>query len=120
MLAKNPNHTGSLGVAISEAVELAVQRDDTKYALGSVLNHVLLHQTVIGQEAMEQMKMADTWPDVVIGCAGGGSNFAGIAFPLSGTLCAADKSRALWRWNPPPARHSRVANTPMTLVIPPA
>ena len=84
VLAKNPNHPGSLGIAISEAVELAVQRDDTKYALGSVLNHVLLHQTIIGLEAMEQMKMADTWPNVVIGCAGGGSNFAGIAFPFIG------------------------------------
>ena len=84
VLAKNPDHPGSLGIAISEAVELAVQRDDTKYALGSVLNHVLLHQTIIGQEAMEQMQMADDWPDVVVGCTGGGSNFAGIAFPFIG------------------------------------
>ena len=74
VLAKNPSHPGSLGIAISEAVELAVQRDDTKYALGSVLNHVLLHQTIIGLEAMQQMEMADTWPDVVVGCTGGGSN----------------------------------------------
>jgi tryptophan synthase beta chain len=94
VLAKDPNHPGSLGIAISEAVELAVQRDDTKYALGSVLNHVLLHQTIIGQEAMEQMKMADDWPDVVIGCAGGGSNFAGIAFPFIGHgLRGGEKSR---------------------------
>jgi tryptophan synthase beta chain len=84
VLAENPNHQGSLGIAISEAVELAVQREDTKYALGSVLNHVLLHQTIIGQEAMEQMQMADDWPDVVVGCCGGGSNFAGIAFPFMG------------------------------------
>ena len=63
---------------------MAVQREDTKYALGSVLNHVLLHQTIIGQEAMEQMQMADDWPDVVVGCCGGGSNFAGIAFPFMG------------------------------------
>ncbi len=84
VLAENPNHPGSLGIAISEAVELAVQREDTKYALGSVLNHVLLHQTIIGQEAMEQMQMADDWPDVVVGCCGGGSNFAGIAFPFMG------------------------------------
>lgn len=84
VLAKRPDHPGSLGIAISEAVELAVQRDDTKYALGSVLNHVLLHQTIIGQEAMEQMQMADDWPDVVVGCCGGGSNFAGIAFPFMG------------------------------------
>ena len=94
VLAKTPNHPGSLGIAISEAVELAVQREDTKYALGSVLNHVLLHQTIIGQEAMEQMKMADAWPDVVIGCAGGGSNFAGIAFPFMGhALRGGEKSR---------------------------
>lgn len=84
VLAQNPHHTGSLGIAISEAVELAVQRDDTKYALGSVLNHVLLHQTVIGLEAMEQMQMADAWPDVVVACTGGGSNFAGLAFPFMG------------------------------------
>ncbi|MBK7002775.1 MAG: TrpB-like pyridoxal phosphate-dependent enzyme [Rhodoferax sp.] len=94
VLASHPNHPGSLGIAISEAVELAAQRDDTKYALGSVLNHVLLHQTIIGQEAMEQMKMANDWPDVVIGCAGGGSNFAGIAFPFIGHgLRGGEKSR---------------------------
>lgn len=94
VLAKDPNHPGSLGIAISEAVELAVKRDDTKYALGSVLNHVLLHQTVIGLEAMEQMKMADVWPDVVVACTGGGSNFAGIAFPFMGhALRGGQKSR---------------------------
>lgn len=94
VLAKTPDHPGSLGIAISEAVELAVQRDDTKYALGSVLNHVLLHQTIIGQEAIVQMQMADAWPDVVIGCAGGGSNFAGIAFPFIGhALRGGQKSR---------------------------
>ncbi|MDP7622393.1 MAG: pyridoxal-phosphate dependent enzyme, partial [SAR324 cluster bacterium] len=71
-------------IAISEAVEVAAQNDDTKYALGSVLNHVLLHQTVIGQEAIKQMDMAGDYPDIVIGCAGGGSNFAGIAFPFLG------------------------------------
>ncbi|HYH38839.1 MAG TPA: TrpB-like pyridoxal phosphate-dependent enzyme [Azospirillum sp.] len=81
ILAQNPDSTGSLGIAISEAVERAVARDDTKYALGSVLNHVLLHQTVIGEEAMMQMEMAGDEPDVVIGCTGGGSNFAGLAFP---------------------------------------
>ncbi len=82
ILAEDPESTGSLGIAISEAVEEAATRDDTKYSLGSVLNHVLLHQTVIGQEAMAQMGMAGDEPDVVIGCAGGGSNFAGIAFPF--------------------------------------
>ncbi|MEB2317710.1 MAG: TrpB-like pyridoxal phosphate-dependent enzyme [Pseudomonadota bacterium] len=84
VLEKRPDHPGSLGIAISEAVEVAVKRDDTKYALGSVLNHVLLHQTIVGLEAMEQMKMADAWPDVIVGCTGGGSNFAGIAFPFIG------------------------------------
>ena len=84
VLAERPDHPGSLGIAISEAVELAVQRDDTKYALGSVLNHVLLHQTVTGLESIEQMHMADVEPDVVIGCTGGGSNFAGMAFPFIG------------------------------------
>jgi tryptophan synthase beta chain len=84
VLAERPNHPGSLGIAISEAVELAVQRDDTKYALGSVLNHVLLHQTVTGLESIEQLHMADVEPDVVVGCTGGGSNFAGIAFPFIG------------------------------------
>ncbi len=74
--------TGSLGIAISEAVEVAVASEDTKYALGSVLNHVCLHQTVIGQEAIAQLEMAGEYPDVVVGCVGGGSNFAGIAFPL--------------------------------------
>ncbi|MFZ0791873.1 MAG: TrpB-like pyridoxal phosphate-dependent enzyme [Chromatiaceae bacterium] len=84
ILAEHPDSTGSLGIAISEAVEMAAQRDDTKYALGSVLNHVLLHQTVIGLEAQEQMAMAGDYPDMVIGCTGGGSNFAGIAFPFLG------------------------------------
>jgi len=84
MLAKNARHSGSLGIAISEAVEVAASRDDTKYALGSVLNHVLLHQTVIGQEAMAQFELAADYPDIVIGCTGGGSNFAGIVFPFLG------------------------------------
>ena len=84
ILAEHPDSTGSLGIAISEAVEVAAQRDDTKYALGSVLNHVLLHQTVIGIEAMQQMEMAGDYPDMVIGCTGGGSNFAGLAFPFLG------------------------------------
>jgi len=84
ILAKNPDSTGSLGIAISEAVEMAAQRDDTKYALGSVLNHVLLHQTVVGQEAMKQLELAGDYPDVIVGCTGGGSNFAGISFPFIG------------------------------------
>jgi len=82
ILAKDPESNGSLGIAISEAVEDAATRDDTRYALGSVLNHVCLHQTIIGLEAKEQMALAGDYPDVVIGCHGGGSNFAGIAFPF--------------------------------------
>ncbi|MDT8440577.1 MAG: TrpB-like pyridoxal phosphate-dependent enzyme [Desulfuromonadales bacterium] len=82
ILADDPQSNGSLGIAISEAVEDAVSRDDTRYALGSVLNHVCLHQTVIGLEAREQLALVDDYPDVVIGCHGGGSNFAGIAFPF--------------------------------------
>ncbi|MCH8103091.1 MAG: TrpB-like pyridoxal phosphate-dependent enzyme [Chloroflexi bacterium] len=82
ILEANPDSPGSLGIAISEAVEVAVSRDDTKYSLGSVLNHVLLHQTIIGQEAIKQMEKADAYPDMVIGCVGGGSNFAGISFPF--------------------------------------
>jgi len=84
ILAEHPDSTGSLGIAISEAVEMVVQREDTKYALGSVLNHVLLHQTVVGQESMAQMEMAGDYPDIIVGCTGGGSNFAGISFPFIG------------------------------------
>lgn len=82
VLAKDPDSPGTLAIAISEAVEDAVQRDDTNYSLGSVLNHVCLHQSIIGQEARLQLEMADDYPDMVIGCCGGGSNFAGIAFPF--------------------------------------
>jgi len=84
ILAEHPNSPGSLGMAISEAVEVAAQHADTKYSLGSVLNHVLLHQTVIGQEAIAQLEMAGDYPDIIVGCTGGGSNFAGIAFPFIG------------------------------------
>jgi tryptophan synthase beta chain len=86
ILAAHPDSPGSLGIAISEAVEVAAKNGDTKYALGSVLNHVLMHQTVIGLEAIDQMEEADAYPDIVIGCAGGGSNFAGIAFPFIGKM----------------------------------
>jgi tryptophan synthase beta chain len=86
--------TGSLGIAISEAVEVAAGDEDTKYSLGSVLNHVLLHQTVIGQEAMAQLALAEAVPDVIVGCVGGGSNFAGLTFPfLRGTLKGENKIR---------------------------
>ena len=82
ILAQDPDSPGSLGIAISEAVEMAAQREDTKYALGSVLNHVKLHQTIIGQEAIKQMEKAGDMPDIVIAPFGGGSNFAGLAFPF--------------------------------------
>jgi len=84
VLAQNPQSNGSLGIAISEAVEVAAKDPDTKYALGSVLNHVLLHQTVIGLETIEQMALADEEPDVIVGCTGGGSNFAGLVLPYLG------------------------------------
>lgn len=82
ILAEHPDSPGSLGIAISEGVEVAATHEDTNYSLGSVLNHVLMHQTVIGEEALKQMALVDETPDVVIGCAGGGSNFAGLAFPF--------------------------------------
>ena len=82
ILTDHPNYQGSLGTAISEAIELAIQTPNCKYTLGSVLNHVMLHQTVIGLEAEKQMEMAGEYPDVVIACFGGGSNFSGIAFPF--------------------------------------
>jgi tryptophan synthase beta chain len=84
ILAEDPDSPGSLGIAISEAVEMAMKDPETKYSLGSVLNHVLLHQTIIGQEAQMQLESVDEYPDVVIGCFGGGSNFAGISFPFLG------------------------------------
>jgi len=82
VLAANPDSNGSLGIAISEAVEDAAGKKDTNYSLGSVLNHVMLHQTIIGQESKKQLEMVGEYPDFVIGCCGGGSNFAGISFPF--------------------------------------
>jgi len=82
LLAKDPNHPGTLGIAISEAIEDTVTREDTRYSLGSVLNHVLLHQSIIGQEAKKQFESIDVQPDVIAGCIGGGSNFAGFAYPF--------------------------------------
>ena len=84
ILAKDPNNTGSLGIAISEAVERAAKDPDTKYSLGSVLNHVLMHQTIVGNEALLQMEMAGDYPDILVGCTGGGSNFSGLVFPFLG------------------------------------
>lgn len=82
ILAKDPNNSGNLGIAISEAVEMAIKDENTRYTLGSVLNHVALHQTIIGLESEKQMELAGEYPDVVIGCFGGGSNFSGITFPF--------------------------------------
>ncbi|HEU4895812.1 MAG TPA: TrpB-like pyridoxal phosphate-dependent enzyme [Acidimicrobiia bacterium] len=82
VLEEDPDTPGSLGIAISEAVEVAATNDDVKYSLGSVLNHVLMHQTIIGEEALKQMAMVEETPDVVIGCTGGGSNFSGLVFPF--------------------------------------
>src|SRR4051795_12312558 len=94
--AQADHPTGSLGIAISEAVEVAAQDPDTNYSLGSVLNHVLLHQTVIGQEALLQMELAGAFPDVIVGCVGGGSNFAGLVFPfIRGTLRGENSIRYL-------------------------
>ena len=92
VLDEHPDSTGSLGIAISEAVEVAATSDDTNYALGSVLNHVLTHQTVIGLETMEQMAAADDEPDILIGCTGGGSNFAGMCFPYVGANLRGEKN----------------------------
>ena len=111
ILEASPDTPGSLGIAISEAVEDAAQRDDTSYSLGSVLNHVLLHQTVIGQEAIAQMELAGAFPDVVIGCVGGGSNFAGLGVPVHpredrrpGDRRARDRARRLPDADPRPLR----------------
>jgi len=95
ILEKDPDSMGSLGMAISEAVEDAVAHDDTSYALGSVLNHVMLHQTIIGLEAKKQMAKIGQYPDVVIGCCGGGSNFAGLSFPFLADKFAGRQLKAL-------------------------
>ena len=96
ILAEDADSPGSLGIAISEAAEEAAGREDTKYSLGSVLNHVLLHQTVVGQEAIKQMEAAGEYPDVIIGCVGGGSNYAGLALPfVRDSLAGRSKTRFL-------------------------
>jgi tryptophan synthase beta chain len=95
ILAADPNSPGSLGIAISEAVEVAAKDPAVKYALGSVLNHVLLHQTVVGQEALQQLELAGDDPDIIIGCTGGGSNFAGLAFPFLGLQLRGGRKRRI-------------------------
>lgn len=91
ILEQNPDHPGSLGVAISEAVEIAAMNKDTNYSLGSVLNHVILHQTIIGEEAKKQFELANDYPDILIGCVGGGSNFGGFVFPFLGKMLRGGK-----------------------------
>jgi tryptophan synthase beta chain len=95
ILAAHPDSPGSLGIAISEAVEVAAKNPDIKYALGSVLNHVMLHQTIIGEETIKQFEMAGDDPDIVIACAGGGSNFAGLAFPYLGLQLRGGRTRRI-------------------------
>ena len=95
ILQENPDSNGSLGIAIGEAVEIAAQDDEAKYALGSVLNHVLLHQTIIGQETLAQLEQAGDYPDILVGCTGGGSNFAGIAFPFMGANLRKEHSQPI-------------------------
>ena len=115
---REPGFARQSWIAISEAVEVAAKNADTNYALGSVLNHVLLHQTVIGLEAIEQMEMAGLWPDVVIACAGGGSNFAGIAFPFLGLKLREGTDVRVVAVEPAAARRSPAALTPMTSATP--
>ena len=93
ILQQHPDSSGSLGIAISEAVEVAVQDNKTKYALGSVLNHALLHQTIIGLETLAQLEQAGDYPDIIVGCTGGGSNFAGIAFPFLGAKLRGEQNQ---------------------------
>ena len=95
VLAQDADHPGSLGIAISEAVSEAVEDPHVRYALGSVLNHVLLHQTIIGEEALLQLAKVDAVPDVLVGCTGGGSNFGGLAFPFLREKLALDRMVAV-------------------------
>ncbi|HWB89601.1 MAG TPA: TrpB-like pyridoxal phosphate-dependent enzyme [Acidimicrobiia bacterium] len=100
VLAEDPDTPGSLGIAISEAVEVAATNEDVKYSLGSVLNHVLMHQTVIGEEALKQMALVEETPDVIIGCTGGGSNFSGLVFPFIREKLAGNMDPAIWAIEP--------------------
>ncbi len=118
ILAQDPHSTGSLGIAISEAVEVAAQRSDTNYALGSVLNHVLLHQTVIGEEALLQLAMVGETPDLLVGCTGGGSNFGGLAFPFLREKWAGRMSPVVRAVEPASCPASPRAPTPTTSATP--
>jgi len=120
VLEQDPGSPGSLGIAISEAVEAAATSNGKKkYSLGSVLNHVLTHQSVIGEEAIKQMDMANEYPDVVIGCVGGGSNFAGIAYPFLRENLLNGREPDCWRWNRLPRRLSHPACIRLTTEIAP-
>ena len=118
ILAKDPNSPGSLGIAISEAVEVAAKDPAVKYSLGSVLNHVLLHQTVIGQEAIKQFEMAGDDPDIVIGCTGGGSNFSGLAFPFLGLQLRGGRKRRVIAVEPAACPTLTRASTPTISATP--
>ena len=121
MLADDPDSTGSLGMAISEAVEVAASDPDRNYALGSVLNHVLLHQTIIGEEALLQLAMVGETPDLIVGCTGGGSNFAGLDLPVPAREAGRrHRTRSSAPSSRPPARASPAAPTPTTSATPPA
>ncbi|MFQ5837535.1 MAG: TrpB-like pyridoxal phosphate-dependent enzyme [Thermoplasmata archaeon] len=100
VLKETPDHPGSLGIAISEALEMAVKDEATKYSLGSVLNHVLMHQSVIGLEAKAQMEALDLYPDAVVGCVGGGSNFAGLAYPFLGDVLRGEAQSGFYAIEP--------------------
>lgn len=113
-LKEHPGTVGSLGVAITEACEVASKDPGTCYSLGSVLNHVMLHQTVIGLEAMEQMKKAEIEPDMMIACAGGGSNFGGFCFPMMGRRSKAARNASSSRPSPRPPPASRRGISSMT------
>jgi Predicted alternative tryptophan synthase beta-subunit (paralog of TrpB) len=119
-LERFPGTTGSLGMAVSEAVESAAPDPEARYALGSVLNHVLLHQTVIGEEALRQLEVfGETAADVVYGCAGGGSNLRGCPSRSCGRSWPGAPTRGWWPWNPPPARRSRRGATSTTTATSP-
>ena len=118
VLELDPDSPGSLGIAISEAMEMAVQDPYTKYSLGSVLNHVILHQTIIGQEALIQMEKTGDYPDVVIGCFGGGSNFSGIAFPFLRENLQRERKQGFLQLNLLHAQNLQKADSCMTLAIP--
>ena len=115
LLAENPDHTGSLGIAISEAVAMCVADPDARYALGSVLNHVLMHQTIIGEEALLQLAKVDEVPDLLVGCTGGGSNFGGLAFPFLREKLAGKMNPTIRCVEPAAMPHAHQRRVPLRL-----